>query len=214
MAKLGTIAGASTGTIQLTYLPQFITFSIATVPNSIRISVLGRGVVVDLDSAGITQLNGFEQNGLPANRYTFALADGIIKDKNVEITIDNADAAALDVYGWSKNEAANFFAYQRQTILANSGVKFNKFAALAIASPGTSDSFRITYQSGVVDDVTLNELLADVGYYQYNTGVYLINNLDQRIKDVTIIPTAQRTAYLMRFDPVFDEIDNAPVTSM
>ena len=214
MAKLGTIAGSATGTIQLTYLPQFIKFTTGTTPTSLRINVLGRGTVVDLDAAGLTQLNGLEMQGNQANEYVLALADGIVKDKNVEITLTNADVAALTIYGWSKNAGMNFFSYQRQTILANSGVKFNKFAALAVASPGATDSWRITYQSGIVDDVSLEEIAADVGYFQNNVGVYVVNNFDQIIKDVTIIPAADRTAYLVRFDPVYNEIDNAPVTSM
>jgi len=214
MSALGNITlgvGVST-TIQLTYLPQYLGFSIGTTPTSIRVNVLGDGVVMDLDAAGIVQLNGFETLGLVADQFLIPLADGLVKGKNVEITIVNADALGFTIFGWSKLPARNYFIYQRQTILANSGVDFNNFALLAITAPGATDIFNITYRSGIVEsNATLNEIRDDVSYFQNNVGVFLINNLDQIIKTVNIIPAANRTAYLMKFEPV-GNIDNAPIT--
>jgi len=214
MSALGNITlgvGVST-TIQLTYLPQYLGFSIGTTPTSIRVNVLGDGVVMDLDAAGIVQLNGFETLGLVAAQFLIPLADGLVKGKNVEITIVNADAAGFTIFGWSKLPARNYFVYQRQTILANSGVDFNNFALLAVTAPGATDIFNITYRSGIVEsNATLNEIRDDVSYFQNNVGVFLINNLDQIIKTVNIIPAANRTAYLMKFEPV-GNIDNAPIT--
>ena len=212
---LGAVAGGvgTSTTIQLTYLPQYIGFTAASTPQSIRVTVLGDGTSVDLDENGIDQLNGFETFGLATNQYTLPLADGLIKGKNVEITIVGNNVAGFNLYGWNKAQGRNYFVYQRQTILANSGVRFNKFGLLAVASPGADDQFRVTYQDGTVDDVTLNEIQYDVSYFQNGTGVTLINNLDQIVKDVNIIPSAQRVAYLMRFQPAVGELDNAPVTS-
>jgi hypothetical protein len=214
MSRLGTIAagvGVST-TIQLTYLPQFLTFIIPTTPTSIRVNVLGDGVTMDLDAAGVDQLNGYETFGLFTNQFTIPLADGLVKGKNVEITIVNADAAGFDIFGYSKLPGKNYFVYQRQTILANSGVDFINFGLLAITAPGVTDIFNITYRSGIVEaNATLNEIRADVSYFQNNVGVFLINNLDQIVRTVNIIPAANRVAYLMKFEPVGD-IDNAPIT--
>jgi len=214
MSRLGSITlgvGVST-TIQLTYLPQYLGFNIGTTPTSIRVNVLGDGVVMDLDAAGIVQLNGYETLGLVADQFLIPLADGLVKGKNVEITVVNADAAAFDLFGWSKLPARNYFVYQRQTILANSGVDFNNFALLAITAPGALDIFNITYRSGIVEsNATLNEIRDDVSYFQNNVGVFLINNLDQIIKTVNIIPSANRIAYLMKFEPI-GNIDNAPIT--
>lgn len=215
--RIGTIAGGigTTTSINLTYLPQYIGFTIGTTPQAIRIQVLGDGITYDLDANGIDQLNGFEVNGLIANSYIFPLADGLVKGKNVTITITNGDAAAFDLYGWSKIQAMNYFVYQTQNILANSGVLFDKFGLLAIATPGALDSFRTTYQSGIVEESFREELNFDVQYFQNPvTGIYLINNLDQIIKSVNIIPSADRVAYLMRFSPISGSIDNAPITRM
>ena len=208
-ATLG--VGVST-TIQLTYLPQFLTFVTTAAPQSLRVSVLGDGVTMDLDAAGLTQMNAIEMIGLGTNQYTYQLADGIVKGKNVEVTFINATAAAVILYGYSKLNALNYFVYQRQTILAASGVDLDKFAALAITAPGATDIFNITYRSGISDsNLTLNEIRDDVGFFQNNVGVFLINNFDQRVKKVNIIPAAQRTAYLMKFAAIAD-IENAPVT--
>ena len=214
MSQLGAITlgvGVST-TIQLTYLPQYLGFFIGTTPTSIRVNVLGDGVVMDLDAAGIDQLNGFETSGLQATQFLLPLADGLVKGKNVEITIVNADAAGFNIFGWSKLPARNYFIYQRQTILANSGVDFSNFALLAITAPGATDIFNLTYRSGTVEsNATLNEIQFDVSYFQNNVGVFLINNLDQILRTVNIIPAANRIAYLMKFEPI-GNIDNAPIT--
>lgn len=214
MSQLGPITlgvGVST-TIQLTYLPQYLGFSIGTVPQSIRINVLGDGVVMDLDAAGITQLNGFDTIGLQANQFLIPLADGLVKGKNVEITIVNGDALGFNLFGWSKLPGQNYFIYQRQTILANSGVDFGDFALLAITAPGALDIFNLTYSSGIVESsATLNEIGFDVSYFQNNVGVFLINNIGQILKNVNIIPSANRVAYMMKFQPIGD-IDNAPIT--
>lgn len=214
MSQLGTIAagvGVST-TIQLTYLPQYLGFFVGTTPVSIRINVLGDGVTMDLDALGVTQFNGFETIGLQALQFLIPLADGLVKGKNVEITIVNGDAAAFAIFGWSKLPATQYFIYQRQTILANSGVDFGNFALLAIAAPGAADIFNLTYRSGIVAaNSTLNEIQFDVSYFQNNVGVFLIHNLDQIIRNVNIIPTAQRVAYLMKYE-IIGNIENAPIT--
>ena len=214
MSRLGTIAGGIgvATTIQITYLPQYLTFITTAAPTNIRVAVLGDGVTMDLDAAGVTQMNGIETYGLQANEYVYQLADGIVKGKNVEITVTNATAAAFDIFGYSKLSALNYFVYQRQTILANSGVDFTDFAALAIAAPGAADIFNINYQSGISDsNLTSQEIAADVSYFQNNVGVFVINNIDQRIRTVNIIPAAQRTAYLMKYAMIAD-IENAPIS--
>jgi len=118
----------------------------------------------------------------------------------------------MAIHGWSKLPAKSYFIYQRQTILANSGVDFSNFALLAVTAPGALDIFNLTYRSGIVEaNATLNEIQFDVSYFQNNVGVFLINNIDQILSSVNIIPSAQRVAYLMKFEPV-GNIDNAPIT--
>jgi len=214
MSLLGTIAGGVgvSTTIQLTYLPQYLGFFVAINPTSIRINVLGDGVTMDLDTAGIVQMNGWETLGLQATQVVLPLADGLVKGKNVEITIVNNGVPAFNIHGWSKLASKNYFIYQRQTILANSGVDFSNFALLAVTAPGALDIFNLTYRSGIVEaNATLNEVQFDVSYFQNNVGVFLINNIDQILSGVNIIPSAQRVAYLMKFEPI-GNIDNAPIT--
>ena len=52
------IAGASTDTKSVAYFPEYIAFTIATVPTSIKIECLGQTVVFDMTGTGITNMNG------------------------------------------------------------------------------------------------------------------------------------------------------------
>ena len=45
---IGTIQASSTGSIMLTYLPEYLFFTAATVPTQLRVTALGDGVTCDL----------------------------------------------------------------------------------------------------------------------------------------------------------------------
>jgi len=214
MALLGavTLGAGVTTTIQVTYLPQFIGFTIATVPTSISIRVLGDGTTMDLNANGLTALEGFMQLGAIANNLTYAIADGLIVGKNVEITIVNADAAGFNLYGWSFKRGANYLVYQRQTILANSGVDFTDFSFLAIQAPGATDQFTLSYEDGTTENATLNEIQFALQYVQNTQGATLIDNTSAGLVKVNVLPAAQRVAFMGKWQPV-GNIENAPISS-
>lgn len=213
MSLLGpiTLGAAVTTTLQITFCPQFIGFAIGTVPTSIKISVLGDGVTFDLPALGITQMNLWKQLGTNTNAFVFAIADGLISGKNVEITIINADAAGFNLFGWSKEKGTSYLTYQQQTILANSGANIDDFAGFAIAAPGATDIFNVTYQSGVTEQMDRDQLQFDLQYDQNNQGVFLVDNLDGVIKLLNVIPAAQRTAFLAKWQLAQGVLDNAPL---
>jgi len=207
-----TLGVGVTTTIQVTYLPQFIGFTIGTVPTSISIRVLGDGTTIDLNGNGITAVTGFMQLGAIANNFTLAIADGLIVGKNVEITIVNADAAGFNLFGWSMKRGANYLVYQRQTILANSGVDFTDFTLLAVQAPGATDQFTLSYEDGTVENASLNEIQFALQYVQNNQGATLIDNTGANLMKVNILPAAQRVAFMAKWQPV-GNIDNAPISS-
>ena len=216
MAKLGTIAaGVGTPTtIQITYLPQFLTFKTATVPQAMNIRALGDGTVVDMDGNGLTEVNNFLTVGQISGAFTYQLSNGLIRGKNVEITITNATAAAFDIYGYSTKLGDSYCIMQRQTILANSGVDFEDFAYLAVEAPGADDDFNITFEDGHFENGTIEDIESLLQYSQNNVGgIYLLDNTGQNIIKVNILPTAQRVAYLMQYQLVGD-IENSPITRM
>jgi len=214
MALLGavTLGVGVTTTIQVTYLPQFIGFTIGTVPTSISIRVLGDGTTMDLNGNGLTAVDGFMQLGQIANNFTYAIADGLIVGKNVEITVVNADAAGFNLFGWSFKRGGNYLVYQRQTILANSGVDFTDFSLLAVQAPGATDQFTMSYEDGTTENATLSEIQFALQYVQNLQGATLIDNTSGILTKVNILPAAQRVAFMAKWQPV-GNVDNAPIAS-
>lgn len=201
---IGTIPASSTGTINLTYMPEYIAFVAATVPTQLRVTALGDGVICDLDANGINALNGADEVSRLANAFVIRLADGMIKGRNVEITITNAVASVLTVYGYSERKGIDYLQSIRQTILASSGVEFRDFGLLGLPALGAADTVDILYADGHNQrfmDVELNLLRQQ---NSWNNTFEVIDNWDGRITSVNVIAATQQTAYLQRFAPVAD----------
>lgn len=218
---LGTIAGAGAGTINVQYVPQFLLVrgtagAALTGDITIQIDVQGDGTIMNLDAAGfdaMSNLNQFFQ--LPANADTtgraFQLSNGLVNAKSVSITIANADAAAVDVYGWSKQKVATFYmTYATTLVNANSGADFSKFAVLAIPGALAADRFTTIYDDGTNNaGMTLNELRADTAYYQ-TPSVIMINNIaPARLRTLSMIPSTNRNVYMMKYQPIQGSVDPA-----
>jgi len=215
MARIGTIAGGVgvVTTLQITYLPQFLSFTVALTPTAMTIRVLGEGTNVDLDANGLDNFNGFLQLGRNADGYLYALANGLIKGKNVEITVTNNGVPAFDLFGSSQREGDVYITMQRQTILANSGVDFTDFLALAVEAAGATDQFVLTYEDGTTENALREEVQLLLQYTQNLVGEFLIDNSNGILVKVNVLPAAQRIAYYAKYQPVGNVIDNAPVTS-
>lgn len=200
---IGSIPAASSGTINLTYVPEFIYFAIATVPSSFTVDILGDGTIKKLDAAGLGVEKNIRNIGSPADGHLIRLADGFIGGKNAVISITNAHGTlALSVYGFSKTKKMGSIYAQsvQNTVLANSGHDFEDFAFLGLPGIGTDDEVSVTYRNGLVQRYSSVELPVVSGLTQ-NGPVAAIDNLDQNVRKVSYIPTAQRTVYLMRYAP-------------
>jgi hypothetical protein len=130
----------------LTYVPQFIYFEIATVPQSIKVNVNGDGLICDLDSAGITAMCNIRSNGRPTNGYLLQLSNGLVVGKNVDISITNGVATAFTVFGINANEVVDVPAYMVTTgIQINASQSFNlsNFSYCAIPSFVAADILNI-----------------------------------------------------------------------
>lgn len=208
--KIGTIAtgvGVAT-TINLQFLPQFLYWVDPVTPQALRVNVQGDGIVTDLDTAGINAINGMRLLDVPTNGKLIPLANGIVKNKNVEITFTNGVANTIDVYGISIANNGNVYMQSiKNSVIAASGVEIRKFAFLSLANAAATDIINITYQDGLTQLTALAELdpvLAMVESNVNGTNVQAIDNFDGRIKVVQFTPTATQVIHVVRFLTVGD----------
>jgi hypothetical protein len=206
---LGTIAGGVgvSTTIETTFLPQFISFD-AAAPTSIRVNVLGDGVICDITAAAIPALRSMRYfSQVTATEVLLPLANGLVKGKNVQITIVNSAAAAFTLYGTSITNNGNVYVQSlTQNVLASSGAMFSRFAFLALPSIAATDILNILYQDGLVQQTDRFELPAMLQMSQGINGasIYGIDNFEGKIKSVQFTPTAAQLVFMVRFSAVGD----------
>ena len=219
-AKLGTIGASTTDTIELTYLPANMEFNIGTAPTSIVVTVEGDGVILNLDASGIALMKNLFCVEAKSNQYSFRLANGIVKNKNVLITIANAHAGDLDVYGDmlgvpgipGGQNGSLYAVYNKALALDGSGARVQDFAVMAVDGLGASDIVNVEYASGNVDNFTgANELDNNVLFrqnYDPNADGVIILNDEQSLSNVQILPSgANRVLYVLDYQPI-GNIDN------
>lgn len=200
--KTGTIAGGvgTSTTIQLAYCPEKIRFITASAPQSIKVNVLGVGVIVDLDAKGVESLGRLNKLGVTPNGYEIPLADGLIIGKNVEIIVTNATAAAFDLFVDSNNVGGlGYVQSLRQTIFASTAFELSKFAVFGLGNIAPTDQIDITWADGTVQKLEPAELPFLVQNYQNDTTVKAIYNFDFEVKSVRFIPTANEVVYIMSY---------------
>ena len=200
MTQIGTMTtgvGVVT-TFNLTWVPQYIHFVAATQITGLKVTVLGDGVITDLDAAGLSALYNIRQYGQVANGYTIPLADGLIRGKNVEITVTNSAAQTPILYGVSQQAGSHYIQCLRQTALANSGVDIERFAYLAIPAVVAADVLNISYVDGLTQKVEAAELPAAANLYQ-SASLNIIDNVEGMIDMVQFTPAANRTIYVVRY---------------
>ena len=149
IGSLTTGAAVST-TILLTYVPQYIAFTAATQLTSMKVTVLGDGVICDLDSVGLSMLGQQRVIGQKTNTYLIPLADGMIPNKNVEIIFVNSASQTPPVFAVNMAYGKRYIQSIRQTVLAASGTVFGNFAFLSLGNTAVNDLITITYRDGLV----------------------------------------------------------------
>lgn len=200
MAKIGTMltgVGVVT-TFNLTYVPQYIGYIASPQITGLKVTVLGDGVVTDLDAEGLSSLHNIRQFGWSQNSYAIPVADGLIPGKNVEIIATNSDVATPNLYAISLQKGSAYIQCLRQVALANSGVVLERFAYLAIPSATDADDINITYVDGLVQKVLASELGLIANLFQ-SEPLNIIDNIESMIDSVQITPEANRTIYLVRY---------------
>lgn len=209
----GSIAASATASFNLTYIPQFIGFTIATVPTSFQINVQGDGVIFNLDGNGLTGMSNIRSAGIITNTYVFQIADGLINGKNGQVTIANATAAQLDIYAWSKDPGSLYMTYLTQRALQSSGISLRKFAYAAFPSAGASDNFTIQYNTGITQINLRSEATFGIQYTQNQaTTRYNLDNIaPATIDTVTYLPTTDQNVYVMQYQAAKGVVNSAVI---
>lgn len=209
----GSIAASSAGSFNITYVPQYIGFTIASSPTLFQINVQGDGVIFNLDATGSTAMKNIRFVGAFANQYVFQLANGLINGKNGTVNITNAAAAQLDIYAWSQMPGNMYMTYLTQKALGSSGIDLRKFAYAAFPSAGASDIFTLQYNTGITQQSYRNDLQYMLGYTQENVGsVYNFDNISPSLIDtITYTPTADQNIYVMQYQASKGAVQSAIV---
>lgn len=185
-------------TFNLTWVPQYIHFVAGTQITGLKVTVLGDGVIMDLDAAGLSVLYNIRQFGQVTDGYTVPLANGLIRSKNVEITATNSAAQTPVLYGVSMAAGSRYIQCLRQTALANSGVELERFAYLGIPAIAATDVLNISYVDGLTQKVESAELAAMANVFQ-SASLNVIDNVEGMIDNVQFTPSANRTVYVVRY---------------
>lgn len=207
----GSVGASVSGSFNITYVPQYIGFSISSAPTSFQINVQGDGVIFNLDAAGVTAMRNIRNVATQTNMYIFQLANGLINGKNGTVTITNAAAATLNVYAWSKEQGNFYMTYLTQQALAASGVNFRKFAYAAFPSAAAADLFTLTYNDGSNQVSQRDDLNFALQYTQNDvTSKYNIDNIAPASLDtVSFNPVAAQNVYIMKYQSATGVVDSA-----
>jgi len=196
---LGTIPPNSIDTILSLYLPEQIHFVSPVTPPDFRINVLGDGVLLNLDAAGVNSVNGIGQIVRVPHSFSIPAADGLIKGRTVELTVRNPNATPLAIFGNSSREGEDYVQIIRQIILAHSGIVFSDFAMLFLPGMPDDSLVDVTYRDGTVQRYTVLELEILYAQESWNVAEPTISNLSGNIRYVQVTPSVNVTAYVMRF---------------
>lgn len=201
---LGTVAGGigTTTTFTQQFLPEVMYFTTAAAPD-INVKVSGDGTTWDVPGIAVNEFATIRQLSRVANFYVLRMASGLVKGKFTTYSITNQTAAAFTVYGDSRLTPVgrNLFYYlaNSQVCLAASGYTFTGFSYLSFANAGATDRYNVTFADNTQQPFdSRDELKAFLQFTQNSIGsvAYNVDNWNQSVKSIQVIPAAQQTAYV------------------
>lgn len=210
---VGSGVGVVTNLPTQNYVPQFLYFEIATVPQQIKVNVNGDGLILDLDAAGLSAMRNIRSNGSPTNGYLLQLGNGLVKNKNLDIQVTNGVAAAFTVYAINGNEVVDRPVYMVTTgitINASQSFDLSQFTYSAIPSMAASDILNLIGNKRTLGGrvtggrfSTKQELETLRGLLQLTennstASKIAIDNYDGTWQGLNFTPNAQQRIYVQR----------------
>lgn len=197
---LGTIPASSAGSFTIDYLPEIITFTIATTPSKFQIEMKDDGTVFNLDTDGITSLDSIGFVDAVATVYTFRVANGYVL-KTATFNITNAQAAVLTIRGFSAGKGDVYNSYQASQAFANVEFTLKDFGFASFPDAIATDLFTVVWASGKSDNVNLAELQALLSSTQNNV-VTAIDNRSQIVSAIKFTGATTQNVYYTKLKAV------------
>jgi len=195
--KIFSVDAEDNKTLQLNYCPETLLIKSLDSPSKIQVRALGEGVICDLDATGATVMRNIRNNYSDGNYYAFRLADGLLKNKNIEIEVTAGDNS-IEVFVYSTGEEGScYIITERNTVLANTSQEFRKFFALGLGAFNPGDQLTINYNSGVTQLLNSADEVKALASESHQS-VLLIDNLEQDVTSVVVVPTDNTTYYVQR----------------
>ena len=197
-------AAATAQQFQLNYIPQFLIYDAAANPlTNLRVEDQELGVLLDLPAAGIAEVRRFMRLGVVASTVTmFRVANGHIANRNVTVTVTQAEAAAVAYYTSSDSPGNAAFKYQTAALLAGQPHIFKDFTALFLPGLAVGDTVHITFDNGHRQLFNREELLELSALYQ-NSGAatgFMVNNINSYIKEAIVTQAGAGAAYVYKIN--------------
>ncbi len=204
--------GTTTNLPTLSYCPQFLYFEIATTPQAIKVNVNGDGLVMDLDTAGIVAMSNIRSNGRPTNGFLLQLANGLVKGKNVDISVTNGVASAFTVFAINANEVVDVPAYMVTTgiqINASQSFDLSNFSYTAIPSFVAADILNLFGSKRTIQGMPVGQAFSTKQEVEtlrailqltenVSTSKNAIDNFDGTWIQLNFTPNATQKIYVQR----------------
>ena len=174
MALLGQIPAASTGVINLDFVPEklLVVDSVTGVQafgNVTALSIVNSGrqiaTITGARAAGFARVGKFIAGAAQILAESLQLGAGRVSGSTT-ITITSNAANPLNVFGVSAAFSNLIANYVETSINANANQSFQGFSALLLSTPANVERVNLTFANGFNDDFSVSELRALIGEFQ------------------------------------------------
>lgn len=211
--KVLSVLGGATGSVDLSYTPQFLLFvptGGTNMPTVINGTILGEGNTINLNSAGAIRVasNNAQFAGLINLGYCIPVADGVLKNKKFNLTVTQGAVNAVDVYAMSFVNGNVPVITQDQTVIALTQQKFTDFLRVMVTGGTANDEINLMASDGSYNNLSGVELsvLSTMSANYPNTLVsgdvgvnYMVDNTHQSYKSFDIKPDTNRIVVVQKF---------------
>ena len=199
--KVGTATHAATTQLNLQFCPQYLSISGGTI-TSVKVDVLGAGTIMDLDAAGLAAVGYRDLKAVTSGLFLLPLADGLVKNKTLVITIVNTHVSAdADVCAFSYNEGSVYIKSETQTVLANNNPMLYNFAQVWLPNLASGDKVTAEFADGT-NQIFEREELGLMSTQQQATSQYLVDNKLQTYSNIRVLVATTQSVYVMTYQKV------------
>ena len=199
--KVGTATHAATTQLNLQFCPQYLSIAGGTV-TSVKVDVLGAGTILDLDANGLAAVGYRDLKAVTSGTFLLPLADGLVKNKTLVITIVNTHVSAdADVCAFSYNEGSVYIKSETQTVLANNNPMLYNFAQVWLPNLASGDKVTCEFADGT-NQIFEREELGLMSTLQQATSQYLVDNKLQTYSNIRVLVATTQSVYVMTYQKV------------